>query len=258
MSLLFPFQVSGPTQSPAAPPGGLLQTPGLQSSREASCPEASRGTCPLRSPPLNPGAGPQCCLLEPPLQTPGHRIPPPTNSPTLGLTPGGPWWKRPTHLVSEGPEGPGEGLEDSWVPCSPGPRGSRSCLSGGVIAWKEVSLVPALFASPSHLPFLSELVLGGTSTFDPFAKPPVSTETKEGLEGAQALPSGKPSSPVGKQAAGDDTALGNEGPAQSWPLPSSSCRVSNPSPDHLHSRAGPVWRPHPQFQAKWYQGARCL
>ncbi|XP_032947189.1 epsin-3 isoform X2 [Rhinolophus ferrumequinum] len=45
--------------------------------------------------------------------------------------------------------------------------------------------------------------LGGTSTFDPFAKPPVSTETKEGLEGAQALPSGKSSSPVELDLFGD-------------------------------------------------------
>ncbi|MBW03640.1 Epsin-3, partial [Eschrichtius robustus] len=46
-------------------------------------------------------------------------------------------------------------------------------------------------------------VLDGTSTFDPFAKPPVSTETKEGLECAQALPSGKPSSPVELDLFGD-------------------------------------------------------
>ncbi|KAM5310431.1 epsin-3 isoform 1-T2 [Glossophaga mutica] len=45
--------------------------------------------------------------------------------------------------------------------------------------------------------------LGGTSTFDPFAKLPVSTETKEGLQGAQALPSGKPSSPVELDLFGD-------------------------------------------------------
>ncbi|XP_045038187.2 epsin-3 isoform X4 [Desmodus rotundus] len=45
--------------------------------------------------------------------------------------------------------------------------------------------------------------LGGTSTFDLFAKLPVSTETKEGLEGAQALPSGKPSSPVELDLFGD-------------------------------------------------------
>ncbi|KAF6093580.1 epsin 3 [Phyllostomus discolor] len=45
--------------------------------------------------------------------------------------------------------------------------------------------------------------LGGTSTFDPFAKLPVSTETKEGLEGAQAPPSGKPSSPVELDLFGD-------------------------------------------------------
>ncbi|XP_063655902.1 epsin-3 isoform X2 [Pan troglodytes] len=42
---------------------------------------------------------------------------------------------------------------------------------------------------------------GGASTFDPFAKPPESTETKEGLE--QALPSGKPSSPVELDLFGD-------------------------------------------------------
>ncbi|KAM8814903.1 epsin-3 isoform 1-T3 [Rhynchonycteris naso] len=45
--------------------------------------------------------------------------------------------------------------------------------------------------------------LGVTSTFDPFAKPPVSTETKEGLEGAQAPPSGKPSSAVELDLFGD-------------------------------------------------------
>ncbi|XP_058416669.1 epsin-3 isoform X2 [Diceros bicornis minor] len=45
--------------------------------------------------------------------------------------------------------------------------------------------------------------LSGTSTFDPFAKPPVSTETKEGLECAQNLPSGKPSSPVELDLFGD-------------------------------------------------------
>uniref|UniRef100_A0A8C6AAS7 Epsin 3 n=1 Tax=Marmota marmota marmota TaxID=9994 RepID=A0A8C6AAS7_MARMA len=45
-------------------------------------------------------------------------------------------------------------------------------------------------------------VLGGTSNFDLFAKPPESTKTKEGLEG-QALPSGKPSSPVELDLFGD-------------------------------------------------------
>ncbi|XP_007940100.1 epsin-3 [Orycteropus afer afer] len=43
----------------------------------------------------------------------------------------------------------------------------------------------------------------GTLTFDPFAKPPESTETKERLEGTQALPSGKPSSPVELDLFGD-------------------------------------------------------
>ncbi|KAM9749633.1 epsin-3 isoform 1-T2 [Dama dama] len=45
----------------------------------------------------------------------------------------------------------------------------------------------------------------GSSTFDPLAKPPVSTETKEGLECTQALPSGKPSSPVELDLFGDHT-----------------------------------------------------
>ncbi|XP_064127300.1 epsin-3 [Loxodonta africana] len=45
--------------------------------------------------------------------------------------------------------------------------------------------------------------LGGTSTFNLFAKLPESTETKERLEGAQALPSGKPSSPVELDLFGD-------------------------------------------------------
>ncbi|XP_077020877.1 epsin-3 isoform X2 [Tamandua tetradactyla] len=45
--------------------------------------------------------------------------------------------------------------------------------------------------------------LGGTSTFDPFAKPPESTEAKEGLESILALPSGKPSSPVELDLFGD-------------------------------------------------------
>ena len=76
----------------------------------------------------------------------------------------------------------GEGLKDFWVPL---PLGVK--LLGGLLAWKKVSPAPALFANPSHLPWLA---LGGTSTFDLFAKLPVSTETKEGLEGAQALPSG--------------------------------------------------------------------
>ncbi|XP_054366847.1 epsin-3 isoform X3 [Mirounga angustirostris] len=52
-------------------------------------------------------------------------------------------------------------------------------------------------ADPWDIPAL------GTSPFDLFAKPPVSTETKEGPECAQALPSGKPSSPVELDLFGD-------------------------------------------------------
>ncbi|XP_014954193.3 epsin-3 isoform X4 [Ovis aries] len=47
--------------------------------------------------------------------------------------------------------------------------------------------------------------LDGSSTFDPLAKRPVSTESKEGLECTQALPSGKPSSPVELDLFGDHT-----------------------------------------------------
>ncbi|XP_010384447.2 epsin-3 [Rhinopithecus roxellana] len=43
--------------------------------------------------------------------------------------------------------------------------------------------------------------VGAASAFDPFAKPPESTEIKEGLE--QALPSGKPSSPAELDLFGD-------------------------------------------------------
>ncbi|XP_044777354.1 epsin-3 isoform X3 [Neomonachus schauinslandi] len=52
-------------------------------------------------------------------------------------------------------------------------------------------------ADPWDIPAL------GTSPFDLFAKPPVSRETKEGPECAQALPSGKPSSPVELDLFGD-------------------------------------------------------
>ncbi|MBZ3886839.1 Epsin-3 [Sciurus carolinensis] len=48
-------------------------------------------------------------------------------------------------------------------------------------------------------------VLGGTSNFDLFAKPPESTKNQEGLESVQALPSGKPSSPVELDLFGDSS-----------------------------------------------------
>lgn len=38
--------------------------------------------------------------------------------------------------------------------------------------------------------------VGGVSTFDPFAKTPEPTETKAELQGAQAMPAGKPGSPA--------------------------------------------------------------
>lgn len=98
----------------------------------------------------------------------------------------------------------GEGLEDFWPP-SLQCQGARDPVLRGHLAWKWASPVVALSVSPFHLPFSPWLALkDGSSTFDPLAKPPVSTETKEGLECTQALPSGKPSSPVGKQEAGND------------------------------------------------------
>ncbi|XP_006832523.1 PREDICTED: epsin-3 [Chrysochloris asiatica] len=56
--------------------------------------------------------------------------------------------------------------------------------------------LPSTGADPWGAPVETSNTPGGTSTFDPFAKPPESRETKEMLEGAQALTSGKPSSPV--------------------------------------------------------------
>lgn len=114
------------------------------------------------------------------------------------------------HLVSRGPEGVGEGLEDFWVPSLQCQGTAHPVRVKRAACLKGVGPVPVLFVNPPPLPLPPWPALGGTSPFDPFAKPPVSTETKEGPECAQALPSGKPGSPVGKQEAGDDTALGNE------------------------------------------------
>lgn len=100
-----PFQVSGRTQSQVAPLGDLLQTPGLQFPLEMPCPEASLGICFLLFLPLSPGAGPQCYLLDPPSQTPGHQAPLPANSPALEQTLGGPLWRPLTPLVSGGHRG---------------------------------------------------------------------------------------------------------------------------------------------------------
>lgn len=53
--------------------------------------------------------------------------------------------------------------------------------------------------------FNTPVLKDGSSTFDPLAKASVSTETKEGLECTQALPSRKPSSPVELDLFGDHT-----------------------------------------------------
>lgn len=63
---LSPLQVSGRTLSQVALPGDLQQTPGLQFPLDMPCPEASLGICFLLFPLPSPGAGPQCCLLDPP------------------------------------------------------------------------------------------------------------------------------------------------------------------------------------------------
>ncbi|GAB1296680.1 Epsin-3 [Apodemus speciosus] len=98
--------VSGRTQSQAAPLGDLPQTRGLQFPLEMPCPEASLGICFLLFLPLSPGAGPQCCLLDPPTQTPGHQAPLQANSTALAQTHGGPLWRPLTPLVTLGGASP--------------------------------------------------------------------------------------------------------------------------------------------------------
>lgn len=75
---------------------------------------------------------------------------------------------------------------DPWAQSSP-----HHTLSAGPDPW-GVSM------EPSNSP-----VLGGASTFDPLAKPPASTELREGLECSGGLSSGKPSSPVELDLFGD-------------------------------------------------------
>ncbi|XP_057571150.1 epsin-3 isoform X2 [Hippopotamus amphibius kiboko] len=133
-------------------------------------------------------------------------------------------WDIPGLRPNKEPSGSSWG--PSADPWSPGPSGSILCQSqpwnlppvlSSSEPWSRTPVLPAgppatdpwAQNSPHHkLPNTgadpwgpsvetsNTPVLDGTSTFDPFAKPPVSTETKEGLECAQALPSGKPSSPV--------------------------------------------------------------
>ncbi|XP_067573128.1 epsin-3 [Pseudorca crassidens] len=102
-------------------------------------------------------------------------------------------WNLPPMLSSSEPWGrtpvppAGPPPTDSWAQNSP----RHKLLNTGADPWGAL-------VETSNTP-----VLDGASTFDPFAKPPVSTETKEGLECAQALPSGKPSSPVELDLFGD-------------------------------------------------------
>ncbi|XP_060146495.1 epsin-3 isoform X1 [Globicephala melas] len=103
----------------------------------------------------------------------------PWNLPPM-LSSSEPWGRTP--VPPAGPPPP-----DSWAQNSP----RHKLLNTGADPWGAL-------VETSNTP-----VLDGASTFDPFAKPPVSTETKEGLECAQALPSGKPSSPVELDLFGD-------------------------------------------------------
>ncbi|XP_047401310.1 epsin-3 isoform X3 [Sciurus carolinensis] len=78
---------------------------------------------------------------------------------------------------------------DPWAPKSP----HHKLPSTGADPW-------GVSTESSDTP-----VLGGTSNFDLFAKPPESTKNQEGLESVQALPSGKPSSPVELDLFGDSS-----------------------------------------------------
>uniref|UniRef100_A0A7N5K190 Epsin 3 n=1 Tax=Ailuropoda melanoleuca TaxID=9646 RepID=A0A7N5K190_AILME len=140
-------------------------------------------------------------------------------------------WDIPGLRPSTEPSGSSWGPSaDPWSPVPSGSALSRSqpwdlppMLSSSE-PWGRTPVLPArppstdLWAqnSPQHklpdtgadpwgasMDTASAPALGGTSPFDPFAKPPVSTETKEGPECAQVLPSGKPSSPVELDLFGD-------------------------------------------------------
>uniref|UniRef100_A0A8D2AJ38 Epsin 3 n=1 Tax=Sciurus vulgaris TaxID=55149 RepID=A0A8D2AJ38_SCIVU len=65
--------------------------------------------------------------------------------------------------------------------------------------------LPSTGADPWAASMESSDTPGGTSNFDLFAKPPESTKNKEGLESVQALPAGKPSSPVELDLFGDSS-----------------------------------------------------
>ncbi|KAM9209801.1 epsin-3 isoform 3-T4 [Dugong dugon] len=104
----------------------------------------------------------------------------PTPGPPSTLSSSEPWGRTP--VLPAGPP-----TIDSWALNSP----HHKLPSTGADPWgdpMEISSTPAL---------------GGTSNFDLFAKTPEPTETKEKPEGAQALPSGKPSSPVELDLFGD-------------------------------------------------------
>uniref|UniRef100_A0A2I3GQB2 ENTH domain-containing protein n=1 Tax=Nomascus leucogenys TaxID=61853 RepID=A0A2I3GQB2_NOMLE len=97
---------------------------------------------------------------------------------------------------------------DPWSPIPSGTVLSRSqpwdltpMLSSSE-PWGRTPVLPAgTGADPWGASLETSDTPGGASAFDPFAKPPESTETKEGLE--QALPSGKPSSPAELDLFGD-------------------------------------------------------
>lgn len=81
----------------------------------------------------------------------------------------------------------GSPIADPWAPSSP----NRKLPSTGTDPWG------------ASLETSDTSALGSTSSFDPFAKPLESTEAKESLDGAQALATGKSSSPVELDPFGD-------------------------------------------------------
>ncbi|XP_052052341.1 epsin-3 isoform X3 [Apodemus sylvaticus] len=91
-----------------------------------------------------------------------------------------PWGRTP--VLPSGPP-----LADPWAPSSP----TRKLPSTGADPWG------------ASVETSDTSALGGASPFDPFAKPLESTEPKESRDSAQALPTGKSSSPVELDPFGD-------------------------------------------------------
>ncbi|XP_051058413.1 epsin-3 isoform X2 [Phodopus roborovskii] len=91
-----------------------------------------------------------------------------------------PWGRTP--VLPAGPP-----IADPWAPSSP----NHKLPSTGTDPWG------------ASVETADTSALGGASSFDPFAKPPETTEPKESLGSAQALDTGKSSSPVELDPFGD-------------------------------------------------------